>query len=135
MELEGECPVCGESFSLEIDDPDAGSLEYDCECGASLVISYSVTVEVDDVEVSGGATAEFECPRDGSTGSLEISDEDGEEEVECDSCEATLSVTWSDWGAQVEVTVLDEPNGDDDEDQDEDDDSEDDEDDEDDDDF
>ena len=25
MEVEGECPVCGESFSFEIDDPDAGT--------------------------------------------------------------------------------------------------------------
>lgn len=105
MELEGECPVCEVQFSFDIDDPDAGSQTYECGCGASFDVSYSVSVEVDGIEVTGGVEAEFECPRCGASDSLEITEESGDEEQEC-GCGATLSVSWSSWGRETGAEVI-----------------------------
>lgn len=104
MQVECDCPVCDQSFTVEIEDPDAGSQMYDCECGASLNISYTVSVEVDDVELSGGVSADFECPACGGSESLEITEESGDDETEC-GCGVSLSVSWSSWGRETRVEV------------------------------
>lgn len=104
METECECPVCAESFTLEIEDPDAGSQAYECSCGACFEVSYTVTVEVDGIEVNRGVTAEYECPRCGDTDTLDITEESGDEEVEC-ICGVTLSVSWSSWGREATAEV------------------------------
>ena len=107
MDVEGACPVCEAPFSFEIDDIDAGSQAYECDsCGASLEASYSVTIEVDEVEVTGGVEAEVECPRCHASESLDITEESGEAETDS-SCGATLSVSWSSWGRETKAEVTD----------------------------
>lgn len=104
------CPRCGEKIQVEIEKLEGDSQEFECEtCGAKLEISYSVSVEV-DVDISDVPAAEFTCPEDDNSMSIDgIDEENGSQEVNCDGCGAVLKVSWSDWGRDgVEVDVIQE---------------------------
>ena len=115
-----ECPRCGESTSIEIEELEEGSISTECEnCGATLDVSYTVSVEITDVTVEDGALSiNFDCPKCDNSIDLEISEEDGAEEVECDVCHSTLEANWSDWGKNVNVEILSEEDDEDDDDED-----------------
>lgn len=104
------CPRCNEEIQVEIETLEDGSQEIECEtCGATLEISYTVSVEV-DADISEVPAAEFVCPEDDNSMSIDdIDQEIGSQEVTCDGCGAVLEVSWSNWGRDdVDVQVIQE---------------------------
>ncbi len=108
MTEEIECPRCGNVTSIEIEDIEDGSLNTDCEnCGASLEVSYTVSIDITDVCIDEVPPISFECPEcDYSLEISEISDESGSEEVVCENCQSVLEVSWYNWGEDINVEVL-----------------------------
>ncbi len=127
MDEEIQCPRCGGMTSVEIEDYGDGSLEIECDsCEATLEVSYSVSIHIDDVSVGSVPPVEIECPECGCFTLLDdIDDESGSQEVECE-CEATLEVSWSNWGRDVNAQVIEGSDDDDDDDEDDEDDDDDD---------
>ena len=110
VSVEVECPRCHNVDRWEIEDLEGHSQNGDCpSCGLSLEITYTVDIVVDDVEVAHPPTLAVECPECGGTLSVDISEESGSEEIACDNCGARLEVQWSDWGADVQVEVVERP--------------------------
>ena len=114
MEIEIECPHCDNTISVEIEECEDGSQEVECDnCGASLEITYSISVEVGDVEIIEvpPSDIEFECPECGCSMTMGIEEESGSEQTECenDDCRSLLEVTWSDGGEIIDVEVLEKP--------------------------
>jgi len=109
MTQEIECPVCGEAVPVEIEDVE-DTLNSECvNCGASLEISYTVSIEIDDVSVIEASPVSFDCPKcDNSLELSGISEESGSEEIECDSCHSLLDLSWNDWGEDIDIVVLEE---------------------------
>ena len=104
------CPRCNEKIQVEIEALEDGSQEIECEtCGATLEISYTVSVEI-DADLSEAPAAEFVCPEDDNSMSIDnIDQEIGSQEVTCDGCGAVLDVSWSNWGRDdVDVHVIQE---------------------------
>lgn len=116
-EVDYECPRCGNGDVAEVDSAEDGSQEVECSsCGAGLEVTYTVSVEVDGVDVVNAPPLQFECPESGDDLVLDdVLDESGGDEVECDGCGALLEVSWSDWGQQVNVVVLEAGKGEDEE--------------------
>jgi hypothetical protein len=100
------CPRCGEDIPVDDDSDDA-----ECtNCGASVTLSRSskggVTAEVSDVP--GITDSCPECGEEITVDDDEIEEAIGKTEVHCDSCGAVLEVSWSAWGEEPEVGVLEE---------------------------
>jgi ribosomal protein S27E len=115
------CPRCDEEIQVEIETLEDKSQEIECEnCGATLEISYTVSVEV-DADISEVPAAEFVCPEDDNSMSIDdIEQEIGSQEVTCDACGAVLEVSWSNWGRDdVDVQVTQEGEKDEEDDDDE----------------
>ncbi len=150
--LEFNCPQCSEGIKIYDDvDSKTGSIEIDCDnCSASIEVSWSDWGRDANAELLEepprspakekkrnvkkatvtSSQVEFECPECETEMSIDdIESESGTEEVECENqdCGAVLEVSWSDWGQDTEVKVLQESGEEDDDDDDDDDEEEDDE--------
>lgn len=120
MRAEIECEICCNIMSVEIDDSEEDSEEIECSiCGALLEYVYS-SGEIDEVYVVENPSAAFKCPKCRCSMEIQIEDESGFEEVECEGCGVQLGITWSDWGESVVVEVLEEEEDDEDSEEDED---------------
>lgn len=65
MDEEVDCPRCGTTASAEIENYEDGSLEIECEnCGATLEVTYSVSIQIDGVGLSNVPAAKFKLSRD-----------------------------------------------------------------------
>jgi len=111
MEADFECPRCGNSHFIKVDSYEDGSQEVECYgCNATIQVRYSISIEVEDVEVSEVTSIDFECPECCDSMTLDsIDEESGSEDYDCDNCEAILEVEWSDWGEYVNVEVVEKP--------------------------
>ncbi len=111
MEADFECPRCGNSLIIEDDSYSDGTQEFECDsCGAMIEVSYSISIEVDDVDITNAPPVEFECPECGESKTFDgIDEKSGSEDYECDGCEAILSGEWRDWGEHVHVEVVEKP--------------------------
>jgi len=116
MEKEVECPRCKNTITLEIVDFHDSYVEVECDqCGSLMDVSYSVSVDIEDITITMTppvrirfACSECNCPMD-----IEIEDEAGSEEVECEvsDCGALLEVEWDDWGETIDVSTIEVPGG------------------------
>ncbi len=129
MEAEIECEFCGSKILVDIEDVEDGSQEVECDvCGALFEVGYTVSIDVDSVEIIEGPSVEVECPKCGWTIIIDVNDESGSEKIECEKCSKELEIHWSEWGQNICAEVLEEDEDDEDEDdEDEDDEDEDDE--------
>lgn len=119
MSVEVECPCCNSTNIVEIEDYQDGSTVIECEnCSISMEVTYSISVEVDDVTLIEIPSIDFNCPICGYSMTIDsVETEKGNEEVGCDGCGALLEVSWGECGQDVNVEVLEE--GEDDEENDE----------------
>lgn len=128
MEGKTKCPRCEQEILFETDENEDGSMDVNCEeCGATVSISYSFKMEIDDTDIVEVPAAEFECTECSTVLELpDIEEEKGNEEIECEGCNARLYVSWSRWGQDVDVELMEPgPDSDDDDDDDDDEDEED----------
>lgn len=93
------CPVCGRDLEVGIDNVEGGTVSVTCShCGAELKVVYEITEVDTDVSVVKAPTATFHCPKCGADAEVEDPDEDGSEDLICQSCSKEFTVDWSDWG-------------------------------------
>lgn len=112
-ELEVECPRCQTSLDLEITE-DSGEAEVECHnCDATLSVSWSGWGREVEVKISSVPAVDDDCPYCSNSLDLKITEESGEDDVECYDCGSTLSVSWSNWGENVKVELLEEGEDDD----------------------
>jgi transcription elongation factor Elf1 len=119
-----DCPRCGYGVEVFIDEFPEGSGTVTCDgCGAEIEYQYSTSVEITDVSIVDTPPVEIECPVCNSTMEFgDVEDETGSEGITCDNCNADISFTWSDWGADVVIDNVDEAETEEDEEEEEDDD-------------
>jgi transcription elongation factor Elf1 len=110
MSVEVNCPCCNSTNFVEIEDYQDGSTVIECShCGISMEVSYSSSLEVEDVTLVEIPSIEFYCPKCGYSMTLEsVETENGSEEIGCDGCGALLGVSWNECGQDVNVEVLEE---------------------------
>lgn len=106
--IETECPVCPATVSVEEVEEETGEAEVECEaCEARLRLTWSEWGGEVDAEVLSAGDVETVCPVDGASLFVDdVREEMDTEEVFCDGCGATVEVSWTGWGEQVEATVL-----------------------------
>jgi len=106
-EIVAPCPKCGRDIAVE-NDADSGECE---NCGAGVEITYSSEGKKIHVEVTEFDDLEISCPECGDDVTIEgdeIDAESGNTEITCEGCEAELEVSWSRWGEEYKVGVLEE---------------------------
>ena len=115
------CPRCDADLSI----PNESDL-VECEnCGASVEITISSTGKLTDVELKDVPNLTVTCPEcndDLTIDGDEIEEEGGSIEVTC-GCKAQLEVSWTCWGDDYDVDVLEEGDEEEEEDDDDDDDN------------
>jgi hypothetical protein len=107
--IEFECPLCGSALSFEPDDSDEGSDEVECDnCNASIEVTYSASEGINATDIACNPSVDAECPECDESVEIDIEEESGSEEFFCenDECGAQFLVEWSDWGQDVNVTLL-----------------------------
>ena len=87
-----------------------GFLEIQCDiCGATINVTYSVSIEIEDTDVVDAPLIEVECPECDVAMVLDAVDEEtGIEEIVCENneCGAQFAVEWSGWGLDINISLL-----------------------------
>ncbi|PYP91028.1 MAG: hypothetical protein DMG65_09155 [Candidatus Angelobacter sp. Gp1-AA117] len=113
------CGRCENDVSVD-DDGD----EIKCEtCGATLEISRSSSGTIEDVETHA-PDLELACPEcddDFTIDGNDIEEVSGHIEYKCEGCDSELGISWSKWGEDTEVDVIEPGEEEDEEDEDDDD--------------
>ncbi|KYK33278.1 MAG: hypothetical protein AYK19_14120 [Theionarchaea archaeon DG-70-1] len=105
--IEFECPKCDCDLEIKDIEEESGSSEIECDgCGMHLEVVWSYWGGYFELEILEVPPVRFECPKDSCDLEMDIEEDSGSDDTECDGCGAYLKVTWSDWGENIEIEIL-----------------------------
>ncbi len=110
VEVEIKCPYCGLLNKIELSfDGEEGNEEIECDdCELPIQFDYNISVDIDNVEIGDIQPVDIDCPLEPCSGTaqLDITDEDGSDRIECESCQSVIYVVWSEYGKKIDEIEL-----------------------------